>query len=228
MAHGLLKFFRSVLLGLAVSTAAVQAGESIVVASTTSTEQSGLFNFILPIFEKDSGIAVRVVALGTGQALDVGRRGDADVVLVHDRPAEDKFVADGYGVGRRDVCRREDVLRPDRALGLDLDRVPSILRRPLEPFGRHEGVGDARRARRDRHEASSARCCGHLLDRRLLRWLAGQRCAAGRASREAGRQRLNLLLDNVLRPAGTFRPGVIRQWRICRERTAPDSDPIAI
>ena len=70
MAHGLLKFFRSVLLGLAVSTAAVQAGESIVVASTTSTEQSGLFNFILPIFEKDSGIAVRVVATeGTLSAL---------------------------------------------------------------------------------------------------------------------------------------------------------------
>ena len=110
MAHGLLKFFRSVLLGLAVSTAAVQAGESIVVASTTSTEQSGLFNFILPIFEKDSGIAVRVVALGTGQALDVGRRGDADVVLVHDRPAEDKFVADGYGVDRRDVMYNDFVV----------------------------------------------------------------------------------------------------------------------
>ncbi|HND22824.1 MAG TPA: substrate-binding domain-containing protein [Rhodocyclaceae bacterium] len=110
MAHGLLKFFRSVLLGLAVSTAAVQAGESIVVASTTSTEQSGLFNFILPIFEKDSGVAVRVVALGTGQALDVGRRGDADVVLVHDRPAEDKFVADGYGVDRRDVMYNDFVV----------------------------------------------------------------------------------------------------------------------
>ena len=69
---------------------------SIVVASTTSTEQSGLFGHILPLFTRDTGIAVRVVALGTGQALDVARRGDADVVFVHDRETEERFVADGY------------------------------------------------------------------------------------------------------------------------------------
>ena len=163
MAHGILKKLKLAVLGLAALASAAHAGESIVLASTTSTEQSGLFNFILPIFEKDSGIAVKVVALGTGQALDVGRRGDADVLLVHDRAAEDKFVADGYGVGRRDVCRREDVLRPDRALGLDLDRVPGILRRPLEPFGRHERVGDAGRARCDGDDALGLRAgfrCG--------------------------------------------------------------------
>ena len=69
---------------------------SIVVASTTSTEQSGLFGHILPLFTRDTGTAVRVVALGTGQALDGARRGDADVVFVHDREAEERFVADGY------------------------------------------------------------------------------------------------------------------------------------
>src|ERR671916_3304502 len=73
----------------------------ITVASTTSTEQSGLFDHILPIFTRETGIAVRVVALGTGQALDVGRRGDADVVFVHDRAAEERFAAEGFGGARR-------------------------------------------------------------------------------------------------------------------------------
>lgn len=83
---------------------------TITVASTTSTEQSGLFKFLLPVFEKASGIRVRVLALGTGQALEVARRGDADVVLVHDRVAEEKFIADGYGVKRFDVMYNDFVL----------------------------------------------------------------------------------------------------------------------
>ena len=82
----------------------------ITVASTTSTEQSGLFVYLLPIYAKKSGVQVRVVALGTGQALDVGRRGDADVLFVHDKPAEEKFVADGFGVGRREVMYNDFVL----------------------------------------------------------------------------------------------------------------------
>ena len=82
----------------------------IVVASTTSTEQSGLFGHLLPAFTRESGIEVRVVALGTGQALDTARRGDADVVFVHDRPAEDKFVADGWGIDRRDVMYNDFVI----------------------------------------------------------------------------------------------------------------------
>ncbi|MEY5051252.1 MAG: hypothetical protein RLZZ619_1182, partial [Pseudomonadota bacterium] len=68
------------------------AQKSIVVSSTTSTEQSGLFKHLLPVFEKKTGIQVKVVAVGTGQALDIGRRGDADVVFVHDKVAEEKFV----------------------------------------------------------------------------------------------------------------------------------------
>ncbi len=83
---------------------------SITVASTTSTEQSGLFGHLLPRFTQKTGIAVRVVALGTGQALDVGRRGDADVVFVHDRAAEETFVAEGFGVNRREVMYNDFVL----------------------------------------------------------------------------------------------------------------------
>jgi tungstate transport system substrate-binding protein len=82
----------------------------IVVASTTSTEQSGLFSHLLPAFEKDTGIHVRVVAVGTGQALDIGRRGDADVVFVHDRAAEEKFLAEGEGVRRYPVMYNDFVL----------------------------------------------------------------------------------------------------------------------
>lgn len=89
----------------------VQAQDkSIVVASTTSTEQSGLFGHLLPAFKKDSGIDVRVVAVGTGQALDMGRRGDADVVFVHDQAAEEKFVAEGWSVKRLPVMYNDFVL----------------------------------------------------------------------------------------------------------------------
>ena len=84
--------------------------KSIVVSSTTSTEQSGLFGFMLPIFKMKTGIDVKVVAVGTGQALDIGRRGDADVVFVHDKPAEEKFVADGYSTKRNEVMYNDFVL----------------------------------------------------------------------------------------------------------------------
>ncbi len=82
----------------------------ITVASTTSTEQSGLFRHLLPAFERQAGFQVRVVALGTGQALDMGRRGDADVVLVHARALEEKFVAEGFGVRRLEVMYNDFVL----------------------------------------------------------------------------------------------------------------------
>jgi tungstate transport system substrate-binding protein len=95
----------------AMAWAPVHAQERfIVVASTTSTEQSGLFGHLLPAFTQKTGIQVRVVALGTGQALDTGRRGDADVVFVHDRVAEDKFVAEGWGIDRRDVMYNDFVI----------------------------------------------------------------------------------------------------------------------
>jgi tungstate transport system substrate-binding protein len=82
----------------------------IVMASTTSTEQSGLFAHLLPAFRRASGIEVRVVAQGTGQALDMGRRGDADILFVHDQVAEEKFVAEGFGLARRAVMYNDFVL----------------------------------------------------------------------------------------------------------------------
>ena len=95
---------RRAALGLALAALALAPlvaraqDKTLVMASTTSTEQSGLFAHLLPEFKKTSGIDVRVVAQGTGQALDMGRRGDADVLFVHDQVAEEKFVADGFGV----------------------------------------------------------------------------------------------------------------------------------
>lgn len=98
------------LFALLIHAAALAQERTIVVASTTSTEQSGLFGFLLPHFTAKTGITVKVVAVGTGQALDIGRRGDADVVFVHDRPAEEKFMAEGFGVRRYDVMYNDFVV----------------------------------------------------------------------------------------------------------------------
>jgi tungstate transport system substrate-binding protein len=103
---------------LAMSMAALLAGglqaqaqeKSIVVSSTTSTQDSGLFGHLLPLFKAKTGIDVKVVSQGTGQALDTGRRGDADVVFVHARGQEEKFVADGFGVKRHPVMYNDFVL----------------------------------------------------------------------------------------------------------------------
>ena len=84
--------------------------KSIVLSSTTSTEQSGLFKYLLPIYKSKSGIDVKVVAVGTGQALDIGRRGDADVVFVHDKPAEEQFVAEGFSGKRYEVMYNDFIL----------------------------------------------------------------------------------------------------------------------
>ena len=95
---------------IATANVFAPSNASIVVASTTSTEQSGLFSYLLPEFKKASGIDVKVVALGTGQALDMGRRGDADVLFVHDQVAEEKIVADGFAVKRFPVMYNDFVL----------------------------------------------------------------------------------------------------------------------
>jgi tungstate transport system substrate-binding protein len=122
----MMHLFRRAVLPMLVAAFALPAfaqERSITVASTTSTEQSGLFGHILPIFTRETGIAVRVVALGTGQALDVGRRGDADVVFVHDRASEERFVAEGFGGPRRHVMFNDFVITgpaadPARIAGL--------------------------------------------------------------------------------------------------------------
>ena len=95
---------------LAFGSCAYAQDKSIVVASTTSTQDSGLFGHILPMFKAKTGIDVKVVAQGTGQALDTARRGDADVVFVHAKPAEEKFLSEGFGVKRYPVMYNDFVL----------------------------------------------------------------------------------------------------------------------
>ena len=125
------------LLALAGSGAWAQA--TIVMASTTSTEQSGLFGHLLPEFRKATGISVKVVALGTGQAIDLGRRGDADVLFVHDRTAEEKFVADGFAERRHPVMYNDFVLvgpasDPARVQGQDIVAALKKLAAANAPF----------------------------------------------------------------------------------------------
>lgn len=107
-------FIRRLLIAVAAAVVfaatAVAQDKSILVASTTSTQDSGLFGHLLPLFKSKTGIDVRVVAQGTGQAIDTGRRGDADVVFVHARLAEEKFVAEGFGVKRYPVMYNDFIL----------------------------------------------------------------------------------------------------------------------
>jgi len=105
---GLTRSLLAALLCLSFTAGAQQ--RFITIASTTSTEQSGLFKHLLPVFEKKTGIQARVVALGTGQALDMGKRGDADVAFVHDKVAEEKMVAEGFFVDRREVMYNDFVI----------------------------------------------------------------------------------------------------------------------
>ncbi len=108
-----MSLFKRIVAGasLAVTVLAAPAQErSIVMASTTSTEQSGLFAHLLPAFKQATGIDVKVVALGTGQALDMGRRGDADLLFVHDQAAEEKFIAEGFGLKRFPVMYNDFVV----------------------------------------------------------------------------------------------------------------------
>jgi tungstate transport system substrate-binding protein len=105
-----MSFLKSTLAAALLAASVAASAQSIVVASTTSTEQSGLFSYLLPEFKKASGIEVKVVALGTGQAIDMGRRGDADVLFVHDQVAEEKVVAEGFAVKRFPVMYNDFVL----------------------------------------------------------------------------------------------------------------------
>jgi tungstate transport system substrate-binding protein len=106
---------RALCAAIAFVAASSWAQSSIVMASTTSTEQSGLFGHLLPAFTKATGIAVKVVAVGTGQAIDMARRGDADVLFVHDRAAEEKYVADGFAPRRYPVMYNDFVLLGPKA-----------------------------------------------------------------------------------------------------------------
>ena len=115
----------ALVLWLLSATVSIAQTSSIVMASTTSTEQSGLFSHLLPEFKKATGIDVKVVAVGTGQAIDMGRRGDADVLFVHDQVAEEKVVAEGFAIKRFAVMYNDFVLigpaaDPARVKGNDI------------------------------------------------------------------------------------------------------------
>jgi tungstate transport system substrate-binding protein len=136
---------RRTLLVLATSAAVLGGAnaqaqdKSIVVASTTSTQDSGLFGHILPLFKAKTGIDVKVISQGTGQALDTGRRGDADVVFVHARPQEEKFVADGFGVKRNPVMYNDFILvgpksDPAGAKGKDIVAGLKAIKAKEAPF----------------------------------------------------------------------------------------------
>ncbi len=134
-----------VLLGVCVVPAATEGDRFIVLASTTSTENSGLLAEILPLFRDETGIAIRVVAVGTGQALRLGENGDADVLLVHHRPSEDAFVAAGFGVSRHDVMYNDFVLvgpEDDPAAVSGSGDVAGALRRIAEARAPFASRGD--------------------------------------------------------------------------------------
>src|ERR1700726_232205 len=128
-----------VLAALLLAAPAAAQDRFIVVASTTSTQDSGLFGYLLPLFKQKTGIEVRVVAQGTGQALDTARRGDADVVFVHARSEEEKFVAEGFGVKRFDVLYNDFVLvgpkeDPAGAKGTDIIKGLRAVAEKQAPF----------------------------------------------------------------------------------------------
>ena len=120
-------------------TPAFAQDRSIVVASTTSTQDSGLFGYLLPIFKARTGIEVKVIAQGTGQALDTARRGDADVVFVHAKSQEEKFLAEGFGVKRFDVMYNDFVLigpkgDPAGVKGRDIETALKTIQAKATPF----------------------------------------------------------------------------------------------
>ncbi|NLO79601.1 MAG: solute-binding protein [Xanthomonadaceae bacterium] len=120
------------ILSLGLATTAWAQAPFITVASTTSTEQSGLFAHILPKFKEATGIEVRVVAVGTGQAFAIARRGDADILLVHDTAGEEKFIAEGYGIARTDVMYNDFVLigpKSDPAKVAEAESITDALQR---------------------------------------------------------------------------------------------------
>jgi tungstate transport system substrate-binding protein len=138
MSFRLLSLAFVIVLGVAAGRAAAD-DRSIVVASTTSTQDSGLFGYLLPIFKAKTGIDVKVIAQGTGQALDTARRGDADVVFVHAKAQEEKFVADGFGVKRFDVMYNDFVMIGPKAdpagiKGKDIETALKTIRERAAPF----------------------------------------------------------------------------------------------
>jgi tungstate transport system substrate-binding protein len=190
----LLVFGLLVALGLAAQASAQE--KYITIASTTSTEQSGLFKHLLPLFEKKTGIQVRVVAVGTGQALDIGRRGDADVVFVHDKAAEEKFVAEGHGLERREVMYNDFVLigpRSDPAgagSGKDIVAALNKIEAARAPF-----VSRADKSGTHAAERRLWTLAGIDIDRHKRPWYRECGCGMGPALNTAASMNAYLLSD---------------------------------
>src|SRR5437763_8979444 len=163
--HFALRAF-AILVATAVNFAVASAEDrSIVVASTTSTQDSGLFGYLLPIFKAKTGIEVKVIAQGTGQALDTARRGDADVVFVHAKTQEEKFLAEGFGVKRFDVMYNDFVLigpksDPAGVKGQDVETALKAIQAKRAPFvSRGDRSGDRKSTRLN----SSHRCISYAV-----------------------------------------------------------------
>jgi len=179
-----------------ISTAQQGRDRYITVASTTSTEHSDLFAYLLPIFEAKTGIGVRVVALGTGQALDVARRGDADVVFVHDEVAEKKFVAEGHGVDRREVMYNDFVLigpktdPADVAGAKDVETAFAAIAAAKAPF-----VSRGDRSGTHAAELRTWEAAGIDIDARKNDWYRGTGSGMGAALNTAAAMDAYLLSD---------------------------------
>ena len=157
-ARGLVAGLAAAALAIVLAMPQAGAGDFITVASTTSTQNAGLFDRLLPLFEAETGIEVRVVAVGTGQALRLARNGDADLLLVHDKPSEEAFVAEGYGSARFDLMYNDFVVvgpAGDPAGIAGADEAAAAL-------GQDRGGRGALRfaRRRQRHPPARARALG--------------------------------------------------------------------
>ena len=182
-------------LGMMFSNGLYAQERFITVASTTSTEQSGLFGHLLPAFEKANGIKVRVVALGTGQALDMARRGDADVVFVHDKAAEEKFIAEGFGVKRQEVMYNDFIL-----VGPKVDPAKAAGKDILEGLRRVEATQSAFVSRGDKSGTHAAelrywKAAGVDLDVKKGAWYRDTGSGMGPALNTASSMNAYLLAD---------------------------------
>jgi tungstate transport system substrate-binding protein len=186
---------RGLLLGWLLWLGAVAHAQTLVLASTTSTEQSGLLRYLLPQFRQATGIDVKVVALGTGQALDMARRGDADVLLVHDPQGEARLVAEGFALDRREVMRNDYLLvgpraDPAGARGADIVQALQRVAAAQAPFvSRGDRSGTHAAEERFWHWGGSGRPAG--------RWYRACGCGMGQALNIAAAGNAYVLTDRA-------------------------------
>jgi len=185
----------AIALAAALSSPALAQDKSIVVASTTSTQDSGLFGHILPLFKQKTGIEVKVIAQGTGQALDTGRRGDADVVFVHAKSQEEKFLAEGQGVKRHPVMYNDFVLvgpkgDPAAVKGKDIETALKAIKAKGAPF-------ISRGDRSGTHSAELAlwKACGIDIEKEKGPWYRSIGQGMGAALNTAGASEAYVLSD---------------------------------